>query len=275
MKRIIPFIKMSAAGNDFVMVDNRRKIMPRELTDVVRKWCHRKYGVGGDGLIMLEDSEKADFRMRYYNADGSHASMCGNGGRSVARFACLLGVVQKKMNFETDAGMVHAEIVGDDVRLGLYEPRDARLDFPITVEKRELSVSFINTGVPHVVVFVNDVEKADVEAMGRAIRYHRAFAPAGANVNFVQKKDGRALLVRTYERGVEGETLACGTGVTASAIIAGMRGMVKSPVKCVTRGGDTLTVSYSLNESGDLVSPVSKVFLEGPAEVTFTGEIEL
>lgn len=275
MPKSIPFYKISAAGNDFIIVDNRKKILPRAVSALAKKWCERKHSVGADGLILLEPSAAAQFRMRFFNADGSSASMCGNGGRSIVRFAHLIGVAPKKMVFETDAGLVNAEIAGKTVRLGLYEPKDARLDFTLKVEKKEFDVSYIDTGVPHTVIFVNDIEKLDVEGIGQMVRYHRAFAPAGTNVDFVQRKDAHTIAVRTYERGVEGETLACGTGVTASAIIAGLRGMVKPPVHCVTRGGYTLQVSYTLNEGGDLLSPVSHVTLEGPAEVTFKGEIQI
>jgi diaminopimelate epimerase len=201
--------------------------------------------------------------------------MCGNGGRSIARFAHILGIAPKKMTFETDAGLINADILGKAVRLWLYEPKDARIDFPLKVEKREFDVSFINTGVPHTIIFMNNVEKADVLTLGRMVRFHRAFAPAGTNVDFVQRTDEHSIVVRTYERGVEGETLACGTGVTASAIISGLRGLVTPPVNCLTRGGDTLKVGYTLNDKGDLISPVSNVYLEGPAEVSFSGEVEL
>lgn len=274
-KNTIPFYKISAAGNDFIIVDNRQKTLPRAVPVLARKWCNRKFSIGADGLILLEPSACAHFRMRFYNADGSAASMCGNGGRSIARFAHLIGVAPKKMTFETDAGLVSAEIGVKTVRLGLYEPTDARLDFTLKVATREFDVSYINTGVPHTVIFVNDIEKIDVQEIGHQVRYHRVFAPAGTNVDFVEKTGPHAIAVRTYERGVEGETLACGTGVTASAIIAGLRGMVKAPVSCLTRGGDTLTVNFSINARGDFLSPVSNVSLEGPADVSFTGEVAL
>ena len=275
MEKVIHFYKISAAGNDFVLVDNRRKLLPRNVSPLAQKWCHRKFSVGADGLIVLEESKKAHFKMRFYNADGSLAAMCGNGGRSLARFAHLLGAAPKNMTFETDAGLVQADILGKTVRLRLYEPKGAKLDFPLRVEKKEFDASFIDTGVPHTVIFVNDIEKADVATIGQMVRYHRQFAPAGTNVNFVQKKDAHTISVRTYERGVEEETLACGTGVTASAIISGLKGLVTPPVHCITRGGDTLKVSYTINEAGDFVSPVSNVYLEGPAEVSFKGEIEI
>lgn len=274
-RNTIPFYKISAAGNDFIIVDNRQKSLPRAVPALARKWCNRKFAIGADGLILLEPSSCAHFRMRFYNADGSAASMCGNGGRSIARFAHLIGVAPKKMTFETDAGLVSAEIGTRTVRLGLYEPTDARLDFTLKVATREFDVSYINTGVPHTVIFVNDIEKIDVQEIGHMVRYHRVFAPAGTNVDFVEKTGPHAISVRTYERGVEGETLACGTGVTASAIVAGLRGMVRPPVSCLTRGGDTLTVNFSINERGDFLSPVSNVSLEGPADVSFTGEIAL
>ena len=275
MKKNISFYKISAAGNDFVMIDNRKKLLPKNTGQIAQKLCHRQFSIGADGLILLEPSKSADFRMRYFNADGSAAAMCGNGGRSVARFAHLLGAASKKMVFETEAGLVKAEILGRIVRLALYEPKDVRLDFPLKVEKKEFDASFINTGVPHTIIYVNDIEKLDVAGLGRMIRYHRQFAPAGTNVNFVQKKDEHTIVVRTYERGVEDETLACGTGVTASAIVSGLKGLVTAPVKCVTRGGDTLTVAFTINDAGDFLSPVSNVYLEGPAEVSFTGEVEI
>ena len=273
MQKVIKFHKISAAGNDFIMIDNRQNVMPPDPAPLAKILCQRKFSIGADGLILLENSDKADFRMSYLNADGSHAAMCGNGGRSIVRFAQLLGAVSKKTAFETDAGIVHAEFVGDNIKLKLYEPKDVKLDFNIVVDRKEFGVSFINTGVPHVVVITNDIEKTDVSGLGRAIRYHKDFAPDGTNVDFVQMKDDHTLYVRTYERGVEDETLACGTGVVASAIISGLKTLVKSPVECITRGGDTLKVSFSMNSSMDFLSPVSNVYLEGPAEVTFTGEV--
>jgi diaminopimelate epimerase len=273
MNKVINFYKISAAGNDFVLVDNRRKVLPRAVGPLAKAWCDRKFSIGADGLIVLEDSRKADFRMRFFNSDGSSAAMCGNGGRSIARFAHVLGIAQKKMAFESDAGLIRAEILGKNVRLWLSEPKNARLDFTLKVGKREFDVSSVDTGVPHTIIFVNNNEKTDVANLGQMIRYHREFAPAGTNVDFVEVKDTHHIIVRTYERGVEGETLACGTGVTASAIIAGLRGVARPPVDCLTRGGYTLRVSYSFNEDGDFLSPVSNVYLEGPADISFKGEI--
>jgi diaminopimelate epimerase len=162
MERSVAFYKISAAGNDFILIDNRRRLLPRSPVKLVSRWFHRKFGIGADGVILLEESSKADFRMRYFNADGSAAAMCGNGGRSIARFAHLLGIAGTEMTFETDAGLIQARILGKTVRLRLSEPRGARLDFPLKVDRREFSASFINTGVPHTVIFVNDIDRKSV-----------------------------------------------------------------------------------------------------------------
>ncbi len=271
----INFHKISAAGNDFILIDNRKNVLPADISALAAKMCNRKFAVGADGLIALENSASADFRMKFFNSDGSPAEMCGNGARSLARFAHRIGAAGKKMSFETDAGLVSAEILKEDVRIQLSTPKDIRLDFVLKVEKMEFNASFINTGVPHTVIYVNDIEKADVVNIGRAVRYHKEFSPAGTNVNFVQVKDRQTLLVRTYERGVEDETLACGTGVTASAVVSGIKKLVATPVNCVTRGGYKLIVNFTLNDTADLISPVDNVFLEGPAEIAFSGEMEI
>ncbi len=265
------FFKLTAAGNDFVLIDNRENIVPEDKHSyLAEKLCDRRYSVGGDGLILLENSNKADFRMRYYNSDGSHASMCGNGGRSIAMFAYKLGIVGKTMKFETDAGLVSAEIKSSTVvKLALYNPKDLVLNEEIEVEDKKFMVHSINTGVPHAVIYVDNIESIDVEKYGNKIRFHKHFAPAGTNVNFVRvDKERNVIFVRTYERGVEGETFACGTGVTASSIISVLLNKAKSPVHVVTKGKDNLYVSC--NTDGE---KVSDVFLEGPAIVAFTGTV--
>lgn len=269
--KTINFYKLTAAGNDFVLIDNRNDLIPEnEHSSLALKLCDRRYCIGGDGLILLEKSNKADFRMRYYNSDGSHASMCGNGGRSIARFAYELGIVKTNMNFETDAGLITAEIKSDTVvNLALYDPKDLKLDINLEIDGKNFEISCLNTGVPHAVIFVNDIEKIDVFKYGRLIRYHEYFAPAGTNVNFVEIAKDNTIFVRTYERGVEDETLACGTGVTASSIISALKGKVSVPVKIITRGKDNLSVSCTFENS-----KISNVFLEGPAIVTFTGAVK-
>jgi diaminopimelate epimerase len=268
----IKFSKLTAAGNDFVLIDNRENIIPeKDYQNLAKKLCDRKYSIGGDGLILLGKSSCKDFKMKYFNSDGSHASMCGNGGRSVAKFAYDLGVVNSKMGFETDAGVINAEILADNrVKLDLYDPKDLKRNIKVETNDRIFDADFINTGVPHTVIFVDDIEKIDVFKYGREIRYHKIFAPSGTNVNFVKLTDESMLLVRTYERGVEGETLACGTGITASGIISALKGFVKSPVHVIARGGDRLSVSISADND-----KVSNVVLEGPAIISFKGIVEI
>jgi diaminopimelate epimerase len=272
MKMNINFSKLTAAGNDFILIDNRKSIISqKDRQALAKKLCDRKYSIGADGLILLEKSARKDFKMEYFNSDGSHASMCGNGGRSIAKFAYDLGVANLKMVFETDAGVISAEILPEDrVRLDLYDPGDLKKNIKIEANGKEFDVDFINTGVPHAVIFVDDIEKIDVFGYGRIVRRHKTFAPAGTNVNFVKVIKDNALLVRTYERGVENETLACGTGIAASGIISVLKGFTESPVKVIARGGDKLSVS--LKNSND---KISNVVLEGPALITFKGTVKI
>jgi len=270
-----PFYKMSGGGNDFVIFDNRKKTLPEDYSALAKKVCHRKFSIGADGLLVLEEAPSADFRMVYYNADGSRAEMCGNGARCIARFANVLKAAPAKMKFETDAGTVGAEVGEESVKVTLVNPKDMRLDFPLKMDdQKEFNASFINTGVPHVIVMVTDAEKISVDELGRKIRYHRDFAPAGTNANFVQLVDAHHLAVRTYERGVEEETLACGTGVTAAAVVFGAKKLVESPVDCLTKGGETLRVHFRITETGQRKA-ITDVVLEGPATVSYHGEVIL
>lgn len=267
------FYKMTGVGNDFIVFDNRKEVLPKNYGNVAKKVCDRKFSVGADGLLVLEKTEEAHFKMVYYNSDGSRAAMCGNGARCIARFAYLQEVAPAKMSFVTDAGILSAEVSGANVKLQMSRPKDVKMDFPLKLEEgKEVHLSFINTGVPHTVLFVSDVEKADVANLGRTIRFHREFSPSGTNANFVSHKSGNNIAVRTYERGVEGETLACGTGVVASSLLAAIKGLVESPVNCLTKGGQTLKVHFQMNKED---SSFTNVFLEGPAEICFKGEIEL
>ncbi|MDR3196042.1 MAG: diaminopimelate epimerase [Endomicrobium sp.] len=268
----IKFSKLTAAGNDFVLIDNRTNIVPESgYQTLAKKLCDRKYSIGGDGLILLEKSSCKDFKMKYFNSDGSHASMCGNGGRSVAKFAYDLGVADSKMVFETDAGIINAEILSENrVKLDLYDPKDLKRDIKIETSDRFFDIDFINTGVPHAVIFVDDIEKIDVFKYGRQIRYHKTFAPYGTNVNFAQVAKDNTLFARTYERGVEDETLACGTGITASGVISVLKGFVKSPVNVIANGGDKLSVSMMVEND-----KISNVVLEGPAIISFKGIVKV
>jgi diaminopimelate epimerase len=272
-KRKINFWKMSGSGNDFVVIDNRKRTITAG-SGLARQICHRQEGVGADGLLLLEPSRRAAFRMVYFNSDGSRASMCGNGARCLSWAAHAWGAVGTRFNFETDAGLVKGEVDGGIVRVTLSDPKDYRSEMRVKAVGKTYRLAFINTGVPHAVVQVSNAEAVDLPRVGRALRFHRAFGPKGANVNFVQKLNRQTLRVRTYERGVEGETLACGTGVAASAIASALRGMVRTPVRCVTTGGDTLEVDFQLHPS-EAHPPVTGVTLRGPVRRTFAGQVEI
>lgn len=239
----IAFEKMSGTGNDFIIIDNRELIVPQsEQAILARQVCRRMFSVGADGLIFIENSEVADFRWQFYNADGSVAEMCGNGSRCAARFAYRHGIAGKAMRFETIAGCIEAEITDEDenVRIQLTPPHDFRFNMQIDLDGESHEMSFVNTGVPHAVIFV-DTSDVPVKKWGRKIRFDEQFE-AGTNANFVRLLGGNSILSRTYERGVEEETRACGTGAVASAIMASIHKGLSSPVEVQTSGGDRLTI---------------------------------
>lgn len=276
MKRVC-FAKYEAAGNDFVIVDNRRNLVTKPAR-AARAVCDRKWGVGADGALFLEKSKKADVRMRIFNPDGSEADMCGNGVRCLAHFAVHQGAahvgatrrVDPTLTVETGAGFIHVSVRGNVVKAKLTEPRGFRADVDVRVNGRSEKVQFLNTGVPHAVIVENALESADVAGRGRAVRYHEAFAPQGANVNFVRLGPGSHIEVRTYERGVEGETLACGTGSTASALVAAKLKGLRSPVSVKTAGGETLKVYFKETQG-----VFKEVYLEGPVRKVFEGSAAL
>jgi diaminopimelate epimerase len=266
---MIEFYKMSGSGNDFILIDNRDgSFAVGDIVAFVKSVCERKVSVGADGLIVIESSDKVDFRWRFFNADGSEVEMCGNGGRCAARFAFLRGIAGQKMSFETVAGIIDAEVRGDVVKLRLPDPRNLVTEDRIRIDNEVLYVSSINTGVPHVVHFVRDPDQFDVFNTGRAIRYHEHYRPAGTNANFAAVVDGHTLRVRTYERGVEDETLACGTGSVASALIAAGKGLVESPVDVRVQSGELLRIHFEQTEGG-----FTKVYLEGKAKVVYQGTL--
>jgi diaminopimelate epimerase len=267
---MLRFTKMNGAGNDFVLIDNRNgdvRLSPAQIERI----CDRHRGVGADGILLLEESSNsADFRMRYYNRDGGEAEMCGNGARCFARFANKVAGARGKFSFETPAGVIGAELRGDLVTLNMSEPSDLRLSVPLAIDGEEATVHCINTGVPHVVVPVARVDMVRVNTQGAAIRRHKMFSPKGANVNFIEKRGPKNIAIRTYERGVEDETLACGTGVVASALIFAANEKVSGPIGVVVRGGDELQVGFDKIDNG-----FGNVTLTGPAEFVFEGSIEL
>lgn len=243
------FSKFAGGGNDFVIIDNRA-VRIEDASDLTRRICTRAVSVGADGLILIEGSARATFRMRYYNSDGSVGEFCANGTRCAARFAFLNVIAGRRMTIETDAGIVGAEIgEGGTVTLSLPPPHGFRPRRPLTVGETTINGSSIMVGVPHYVVFVRgDLWSQQIVPLGRAIRTHPELQPSGANVNFVAAIDDHSIAVRTYERGVEDETLSCGSGIVASAVTSALFGRVKSPVSVLTRSGITLEVAFELRD---------------------------
>ena len=266
------FTKMNGAGNDFVVIDNRTRQFSLDGR-AIAQLCDRHRGVGADGLLAVEPADgEADFRMRYYNADGGEAEMCGNGARCFARFAArLMPAKPDSVSFETMAGVIAAQLVGDLVSLDMGRPTAHRVPHIFEIGGHTIEIHFLNTGVPHAVVFVPDAEAVDVHSLGRAIRRHEAFAPKGTNANFAQVLEPGKLLLRTYERGVEAETLACGTGVCAAALLHGLAENVPSPVYVTVRGGDTMRVDFTRDAEGAFDS----ARLTGPADFVFDGVVSL
>ena len=267
---MLRFTKMNGAGNDFVMLDNRDGTIQLSREQIARI-CDRHRGVGADGILLLEEpANGADFRMRYYNADGGEAEMCGNGARCFARFANKVAGAAGQISFETPAGVIGAQLHGESVTLQMSEPKDLRLSLSVPAAEDYEALHFINSGVPHVVVPVPRVDDVDVRRDGARIRRDAVFAPKGANVNFLEKRGPASIAIRTYERGVEDETLACGTGVVASALIFSATENVKGPINVLVRGGSELSVDFEKNGQD-----FRAVTLSGPAEFVFEGTIDL
>lgn len=270
----LTFTKMNGAGNDFVVMDNRDG--SRSLTKAqIASLCDRHRGVGADGLMLVEPAKNgATARMRYYNADGGEAEMCGNGARCFAKFLNRLhGGTLTTLTFETIAGVIEATFPGErgEVCVQLSDPVDRLLNQSLTLsDDAAHPVHALNTGVPHAVVFTEDVDAVDLIPMGASLRYHEAFAPAGTNANFAQVLRPQALKIRTYERGVEGETLACGTGMAACAMLHAELTNAPSPIAVTVAGGDTLSIGFT--REGDVFRQVT---LTGPADFVFEGTITL
>lgn len=272
---LLQFYKMNGAGNDFVVIDNRDLSVQLDK-DTIAALCDRHRGVGADGLLAVEPAQKgADYRFRYYNADGGEAEMCGNGARCFGRFTAHLGDdVAERVTFETIAGTLAAEMVGENVRIAMSEPKDLALNTPAKVAGLSQPIHFVNTGVPHAVSFVENLdalEDLDVFTLGRMIRLHDHFAPAGTNANFAALLEPGHIAIRTYERGVEDETLACGTGMVACALVHHLLTGAPSPIKVDVAGGDTLEIGFE--KTGE--RSFAKVTLTGPADFVFEGEIEI
>ncbi|HYG76072.1 MAG TPA: diaminopimelate epimerase [Planctomycetota bacterium] len=270
--RAIPVVKMSGTGNDFLMIDNRENLLKEnEIAALAKAACPRRVSAGADGIILVERASKPghDFRMRIFNADGSEAEMCGNGSRCIAVFARQLGAAKDVQKIETLAGSLNAVVAPDMLSAKVQLSPPSKLEFKkgVDVLGKPTDIYFINTGVPHAVIFSDDVSKIDIPKSGAAVRYHEVFKPKGTNANFVQLMGNNTIKVRTYERGVEDETFACGTGSTASAIVAGSVHGYSSPVKVLTSGGATLTIHF--DKAGEGAAPP---FLEGAVDTIYKGE---
>lgn len=257
----IRFSKYQGAGNDFVLIDNRKQKLKLEI-DQIQRLCHRNYGIGSDGLILLEESSTADFDMQFFNPDGSSGMMCGNGGRCVVAFANNLNLFKERCVFNAPDGLHKAELIDGQVRLQMIDTEN-----PIVFSDG----IYMNTGTSHFVCFVDDVDSIDVETLGRKLRFDERFTPyKGANVNFVSIEGANEIKIRTYERGVEAETLACGTGITASAIAYSLnqnRPNGEYEIKINSKGG-RLKVCFTKN-----ANKFTQIWLQGGADFVFEGEI--
>ena len=259
---LLDFYKYQGTGNDFVMIDNRSLFFPKEDVALIERLCDRRFGIGADGLILLENDSDTDFRMVYYNSDGNESSMCGNGGRCLVAFAKQLNVIDNATTFIATDGLHHATVAEDGlVSLQMIDVNELK----ITPE-----FSFLNTGSPHHVQIVDDLEHYNVKENGAAIRYSDLYGKAGSNVNFVSQINEDTFAVRTYERGVEDKTLTCGTGVTAVAIAMNATGVTSANAIHLNVEGGKLEVSF--NQVG---SKYTNVFLKGPAKFVFKGQIEI
>lgn len=284
----IEFCKLQASGNDFILIDSSRiRNRPGSTfyKNFARQYCSRKLSVGADGVLVIGPSNKALFEMRIFNSDGSEAEMCGNGARSAGLWAFLVKK-RKNITFDTKAGIIEAQVNGTgrrfSVRVKSSLPFGLKMDLPVKVLGRKIRTNFVNTGVPHAVIFVQGLEKIDVDSIGRAVRFDKKFEPAGTNVDFVEINGKDSVRIRTYERGVEAETLACGTGSLASAIISWLklnpeiRQKKRISVSVITRSKDILKVTFSVAAPGsgtDKTGKIDNVWLEGKADLVYRGEI--
>jgi diaminopimelate epimerase len=261
---------MSGGGNDFIVFDNRKRVLKNNVTSLIKEICQRRISIGADGVLLLEKDSELDFTMRYFNADGGEVEMCGNGGRCIAFFATVKEIASTEMRFRSINDFHSARVVNNRVKLQMSKPKEIKLEFAINVRKKDITVNYINTGVPHVVLLLEYIEKMNILDLGKEIRYHPRFQPHGTNVDFVQVLNKEELRIRTYERGVENETLACGTGCTAGTLISHLTKGMNTPVTCHTQGGEDLFVHYRMKEGLP-----SEVFLEGDVKIIYEGTLTL
>lgn len=263
------FARMHGCGNDFIVIDDRQNYWRAQRHALARALCDRRKGLGGDGLLLIGSDTEVDFAMTYTNATGADGEMCGNGARCLVRRAHDLGIIGNSTTFRTDAGLMQASLEGANIRLVMTTPSAAELRLSLEADGRIWQGHGIDTGVPHLVIFTNDVAAIDVQRFGPPLRHHRHF-PRGANVNFAQRVDANRYRMRTYERGVEAETLACGTGAVATGLIAALLGEAQSPVTILPSGGGELTISFKPQNHGRF----SDVQLCGPTETIAEGKMD-
>jgi len=264
----ISFTKMVASGNDFVVIEESHKSQVTSHKSLAKRICNRKYGAGADGLLLLEKSKIADVKMRIFNPDGSEAQMCGNGARCIALWAKSKVKSQKSkvLKIETKAGIIESQVNGENVKIKLTNPLNLKLDIPLKVNKRNLKANFIEIGVPHAVIFVDGLDEIHVSDIGRVIRNHKKFAPRGTNVDFVEVLGKDLIGIRTYERGVEDETLACGTGSVASSLIFALKTGTGNKINVYTKSQEILKVYFDRIDNKFI-----DVWLEGKAKVIYKG----
>lgn len=281
MKKIV-FSKFTGAGNDFVLIDKKLNPAFKDSKETISKLSNRRFGIGADGVLLIDDENGYDFRMHYYNADGNPGSLCGNGARCAIKYSEISGRAEtKNVKFLCGGVSYSGELIDNDiVKFNLLPPSEIKLGMELKVAGRKINASFADTGSPHVVIDITDIpknadtvywsiEELPVYELGKEIRYSEYFAPGGANVNFVYIKDGE-VIIRTYERGVENETLACGTGSAAAAVILSKTKNLKPPVKLITKSGETLSIDFSTEDN-----EIKSLSLTGPAKEVFKGEINL
>lgn len=267
----IPFLKMQGSGNDFILLLNDELKIARENMSLwAQKICTRSFGVGADGLILLESTPEGfqtNYRWHFYNSDGSRAEMCGNGARCAAKLAYETGLAPRQHVFGTDAGTVRAEVKPDQevVKIQLTKPKGFQSHIKLNLHSHKGEAHFVDTGVPHTVLILEDSSSVDIEELGPEVRFHPYFSPSGTNVNIVQIKNNKSIFVRTYERGVEAETYACGTGAAAATYVAHQLGLCTNQVEVTTSGGEHLVIFLESNQ----------IFLQGKATIVYQGLLNL
>jgi diaminopimelate epimerase len=270
----IEFTKMSGAGNDFIVIDNRSGII-QDGAAFAKKVCDRHWSIGADGLLLIETSDKASYRMMYYNADGSYGGMCGNGGRCISQFAYMKHIANSTHTFEALDHVYSVTIESQDISVHMKDPISLKLNQRLIHGKKKILYHSIDTGAPHIVLNIEDfgkiinIDEFDVQRWGRILRWHKKFSPAGTNVNFIKIAENNIIYLRTFERGVEAETLACGTGSIASAIIACRIWKIWAPIQVIPTSKVPLFINFS-----EIEKNIQNVTLAGPASVTFTGSVD-